>query len=418
MKISLIVSLALLSLAALADDVVPVDKVKNWINIRQIPDTNGEIVGRLEQGASLPLVSALDGWYEVELDGTTGFVSSDWAKIMAAAAADPAAEITEHVDDDAVADTVGSNAEEGRVPEAEIVAEEAEEIVEAVDAAADSQPTEAIDEEDIDEGIAEADVDAIGPGRDAGIDVVDQAPAFGDTALISGPAGPPGPPGPPGAASIKGSQNFLVKFRKETEGGNSQIYDNGNQVGIGTTDPKQRLEVNGSIQIHEQNSSVAGLMITQSAGDTGYIMHNRASTLTIGAGSQDRITIDRDGNVGIGAAKPSHPLEMASGAHATAGGVWTNASSRDKKENIAALTAEQATAALAELEPVLFNYRNERHEGYVGFIAEDVPELVASNDRQTLSAMDIVAVLTKVVQAQQQRIEELEARLDGAGRRP
>ena len=98
---------------------------------------------------------------------------------------------------------------------------------------------------------------------------------------------------------MKGSRNFLVKFRDSTRGGNSQIYDDGNQVGIGTTTPKQRLEVNGSIQIHEQNSSVAGLMITQSSGDTGYIMHNRASTLTIGAGSQDRITIDRDGNVGI-----------------------------------------------------------------------------------------------------------------------
>ena len=71
-------------------------------------------------------------------------------------------------------------------------------------------------------------------------------------------------------------------------------------------------------------------------------------------------------------------------------------------------------AALAELEPVLFNYRNEQHEDYVGFIAEDVPALVASRDRETLSTMDIVAVLTKVVQAQQQKIEELEARLDAA----
>lgn len=50
-------------------------------------------------------------------------------------------------------------------------------------------------------------------------------------------------------------------------------------------------------------------------------------------------------------------------------------------------------------------------ESYVGFIAEDVPELVATGDRQGLSAMDIVAVLTKVVQAQQQRIDELKSPL-------
>ncbi len=170
--------------------------------------------------------------------------------------------------------------------------------------------------------------------------------------------------------------------------------------------------MNGSIQIHEQNSSVAGLMITQSSGDTGYIMHNRASTLTIGAGSQDRITIDRDGNVGIAVSRPKHPLEMASGAHVTAGGVWTNSSSREKKENIAALQLDAATSALMALEPVIFNYKNEVDEDYVGFIAEDVPELVASGDRNALSPMDIVAVLTRVVQEQQNKIKDLEARLD------
>jgi hypothetical protein len=47
----------------------------------------------------------------------------------------------------------------------------------------------------------------------------------------------------------------------------------------------------------------------------------------------------------------------------------------------------------------------------VGFVAEDVPDLVARPDRKTLSPMDIVAVLTRVVQEQQQRIEELTAKL-------
>jgi hypothetical protein len=42
----------------------------------------------------------------------------------------------------------------------------------------------------------------------------------------------------------------------------------------------------------------------------------------------------------------------------------------------------------------------------VGFIAEDVPELVAMEDRKGLSAMEIVAVLTTVVQEQQEVIQE------------
>ena len=153
-------------------------------------------------------------------------------------------------------------------------------------------------------------------------------------------------------------------------------------------------------------------MITQSSGDTGYILHNRASTLTIGAGSIDRITIDREGNIGFGIDRPGQPLEMASGAYVSAGGVWTNASSRHLKENIEGLTAEQALAALAGLEPVRFNYRNDTGEDHLGFIAEDVPALVATSDRASLSPMDIVAVLTKVIQAQQARIDELERRIE------
>jgi len=156
--------------------------------------------------------------------------------------------------------------------------------------------------------------------------------------------------------------------------------------------------------------------MTQSSGDTGYIMHNRASTLTIGAGSIDRITITNDGNVGIGVSRPAHPLQMASGAYVTSGGAWTNSSSRAMKENINALTLEEALATLVRLEPVHFNYISDAAEAHVGFIAEDVPDLVATSDRRGLSAMDIVAVLTRVIQAQQLQIDALQERLDTPGK--
>ena len=82
------------------------------------------------------------------------------------------------------------------------------------------------------------------------------------------------------------------------------------------------------------------------------------------------------------------------------------------QQMLAGAELEDALAALAELEPVRFNYRTELDETYVGFIAEDVPDLVATNDRASLSTMDIVAVLTKVIQAQQEKIDELEKRID------
>lgn len=104
-------------------------------------------------------------------------------------------------------------------------------------------------------------------------------------------------------------------------------------------------------------------------------------------------------------------LYMASGAQVTPGGVWTNASSRAVKDNIRELSAEDAAAVLGQLEPVHFNYKVNPEEKHLGFIAEDVPEMVANQDRSGLSPMDIVAILAKVVQEQQHKIAELEKRL-------
>ena len=457
--------LLILPLFAAAEVVVPIDSVENNVNVRMSPDAKSEIVGRLNQGDWLTLVNSIPGWHEVEITGgATGFISADWTNVLNEPPAIPQevvaeeAPVVEHTPDESkvqsppvsppAEDIVANNgdqvAEETADPVVEELVADAAEETEAVEV------TEAVEEETVavqvaveeetapepeEPEVVEEPVVEAAPGDATVADAIEETPSVDESAAPAepavpvivttagepgaqgpigpqGPMGPMGPPGPAGAASVEGSVDFLMKFTAATIGGNSQVFDDGNFIGIGTTEPKQRLEVNGNIQIHERNSSVAGLMITQSDGETGYIMHNRASTLTIGAGSIDRITIDRDGNVGFGVTRPSNPIELANGAHVTAGGVWTNASSRALKENIESLSADDALETLAELEPVQFNYRNDRGEGHIGFIAEDVPDLVAMQDRDGLSAMDIVAVLTKVVQEQQKKIAALEARLE------
>ena len=87
-------------------------------------------------------------------------------------------------------------------------------------------------------------------------------------------------------------------------------------------------------------------------------------------------------------------------------GTWNDASSRALKENIHDLSTEDAMETLAGLTPVTYNYKSDKEEAHVGFIAEDVPDLVAAKDRKTLSAMDIVSVLTKVTQEQQKLLEQ------------
>lgn len=399
MRTALVLFVAILGLPSLtaADVIVPIDSVKQFVNIRAEANAESDVIGRLYQGDNMPLVSSLEGWREIEIEpGLNGYISSDWTNVVGEA--DTSADAHEAPAPEPV---------EEPAPEAspEEVVEEApadETIIE------EPAPEPSVEAEEV-----EASAEVVEPEADEPVagSVLPALPGPQGPRGEMGPVGPPGPAGPAGAATLEGSVDFLTKFTDPTVGGSSQIYDDGRNIGIGTTEPKQRLEVNGSIQIHDRNSNVAGLIITQSSGETGYIMHNRGSTLTIGAGSVDRITIDGDGNVGIGRERPTQPLQMASGAHVTVGGVWTNNSSKKDKENIADLTAEEALKVLAALEPVRFNYRADSADEYIGFIAEDVPDLVASKDRQGLSAMDIVAVLTKVVQAQQEQIDELEAQL-------
>ncbi len=120
------------------------------------------------------------------------------------------------------------------------------------------------------------------------------------------------------------------------------------------------------------------------------------------------MTITTDGNVGIGGNALISKLRVE-GTIFAMGGV---SSSRAFKYNIAKLPLNEAMKTLEALDPVTFRYKSDENKDLqVGFIAEDVPELVSTPERKGIIPMDIVAVLTKVVQAQQKSISALEERI-------
>jgi len=184
------------------------------------------------------------------------------------------------------------------------------------------------------------------------------------------------------------------------------------EVGIGTASP-DGLQIN--VAVAEAARSVDNVrlgvlegtprLILEDSGSTQWEMDNNAGRLRLFNPGAERFTITSTGNVGIGTAAPANPLQMASGAHVTAGGVWTDASSRELKQDIRELTPGEALNALVQIAPVRYASRIDPTEQHVGFIAEDVPDLVATRDRKALSPMDIVAVLTRVVQEQQKTVE-------------
>jgi hypothetical protein len=188
-----------------------------------------------------------------------------------------------------------------------------------------------------------------------------------------------------------------------------KLAASGDSVQIGNvTDPGMLLTTN-STNTNSRNWGV----FTNSADFGDFVI--RSSTTNTGSGYSGplRLSLTRDGNLGLGGlATATNPIQHQNGALLTAGGVWTNASSRTFKQDISELNADEAFDTLKGLDPVKYAYKADPNEHHVGFIAEDVPDLVATADRKGLSSMDIVAVLTKVVQEQQKTIDELKARVE------
>jgi hypothetical protein len=225
------------------------------------------------------------------------------------------------------------------------------------------------------------------------------------------------------------SANNLNSLKVDTEG-NVHLAGDGmtftrltERLGISTTLPQGKLHISGGAG----DDLFAGVGPDLAAGPAfnfGYagFSFGRGSgffnvrpdalaaapnpSLRFATNNLQRMIITNTGNVGIGTTSPTNPLQMASGARVTAGGVWTDASSREYKQDIQPLTPDEARVALAGLDPVKFAYRADPAERHVGFVAEDVPALVATADRKGLSPMDIVAVLTRVVQEQQRVAQE------------
>lgn len=109
----------------------------------------------------------------------------------------------------------------------------------------------------------------------------------------------------------------------------------------------------------------------------------------------------------------SPKLTVYQNGNVSVAGSITQGCSRTIKDNIAPLSASEAVEALTNLNPVKFHYKSDTsQEQHIGFIAEDVPDLVATSDRKGLSAMDIVAVLTQVVKQQQKVISELTEKVE------
>lgn len=204
------------------------------------------------------------------------------------------------------------------------------------------------------------------------------------------------------------------------EGGtpNNALYvDSTGRIGLRTSTPGRDLTISAPVTTiirMEQSTTPFQAWDVVANNNNFYVRdvnHEQNPFIILTSAPYNSLVIDASGRIGLGTATPSYQIHHSSGARLDAG-VWVDASSRAVKQDIHALDRDSAFEALASLQAVTFAYKSNPSDRHVGFIAEDVPELVATPDRTGLAPMDVVAVLTKIVQEQQKTIADMRNRLE------
>ncbi|OJJ20907.1 hypothetical protein BKI52_10020 [marine bacterium AO1-C] len=250
-----------------------------------------------------------------------------------------------------------------------------------------------------------------------------------------------------GSHAIRGTETVSTKI----------FFKHNGDVGIGTTDPTEKLAIKGKLQLNSETTSGAVKMYFQmsdtnetkynnvwpdqheravmfkssayldvhSAGGIGYQFWTYGVTGSnsngVVGGEIQAMVIRKDGKVGIGKATPAAKLDVG-GSIAVNGSVVHSSDIRFKR-NIQPI-ASNIIAKLNQLKASTYQWRTNEHkeqgfeEGtYIGFIAQEMkalyPELVSEDSEGYLSInyTGLIPIIVEANKQQQQRIEALEVQL-------
>jgi Chaperone of endosialidase len=188
----------------------------------------------------------------------------------------------------------------------------------------------------------------------------------------------------------------------------SLLYDNGTEVGLGTNAPESRLHVYGADET--ANGTQAAIQITNedSTNDKDWWLRVGATGtntpdggFSLGDDDAYWFVITSNGNVGIGlnVKNPTEALQMADGAYEN-GGVWTNASDRNLKENFAAIDNAQLLSKIDSMAIESWNYKAEgKAVRHLGPVAQDFYSAFGlGQDDKHISTVDEGGVALAAVQ--------------------
>jgi hypothetical protein len=115
-----------------------------------------------------------------------------------------------------------------------------------------------------------------------------------------------------------GTTNYIPKFTSSSAIGNSQIFDNGSNVGINIASPAAMLDVNGAGLIRgfltTTDAIKLGANTSAPTSTDAFIYRPADNTLAFGTASSERLRISSTGNVSIGNTNNTYKLDVTGDA--------------------------------------------------------------------------------------------------------
>jgi hypothetical protein len=271
------------------------------------------------------------------------------------------------------------------------------------------------DSVEFDNIVANGDLKVIGAFRDSNGNVGSSGQILSST--VTGTAWIAAPSGGGGTLSGSGTTNYVSKWTGSTSLGNSIIFDNGTNVGIGTASPSDKLHVRvsdtqGYVRIGGSNGAGNSRVFIAAEGDSSYMDsygNNTHKPFSINANP----LIFGIGNVLINTTTNSSYRLDVNGTIRASGDIIAYSDAR-VKENVN--TIEGALDKVLHLRGVSYNKIGETDKK-VGVIAQEVLEVlpeVVSEDLQGMYSVaygNIVGVLIEAIKEQQHQIEELKTEI-------
>ena len=234
-----------------------------------------------------------------------------------------------------------------------------------------------------------------------------------------------------------GSLQF-IQFGGVRVGPHLTIIDGG-RVGIGTTTPGAPLHVldpapvagshviigdEGDLLLRRTGASSVSFRFANGVRNWNFFnsfagvfqlrdVTGGTAPFVLNPGAPSNLLVLSAAGIGINNPAPAFPIHHSSGARLTAGGVWTNASSRSLKTAFEAIDPLAVLAKVADLPVQGWRYKVEdASTRHIGPVAEDFQRLFGLGDGESIGTVDANGVALAAIQGLVQKMDQALAAKD------